>query len=257
VPPLLASSGRYTHIDGGHRRVPLGCYKIGLIATGQNNKFVTNNVTTDPRVHNHEWAASLGLVSFAGYKLRDTANHPTGVLAMFAKHILTEEDDAFMSSLADTTSMVIMEGKAEQMLRTSERRLRLFADNVSDVIWNMDLSGRFTYLSPSVEQLLGLKWEEDMQVTVADVVAPSSLPVAQETLQDIAVAAEKNERLKVIKKIQLRRTDGSILWTEISVGGLYDESGQIVGFLGSAATSPSASRPRRSWWSSRQRWSSP
>ncbi len=31
---LVASSGRYTHIDGNHRRVPFGSYKIGRIASG-------------------------------------------------------------------------------------------------------------------------------------------------------------------------------------------------------------------------------
>ena len=62
---LLSSSGRYTHVDGKmHRRVPFGCYKIGLIASGQNSEFLTNDVTNDPRVHNHEWAKELGLVSF-------------------------------------------------------------------------------------------------------------------------------------------------------------------------------------------------
>ena len=42
---LLASSGRYTHIDGqAHRRVPFGCYKIGRIASGEDHKFLTNDV---------------------------------------------------------------------------------------------------------------------------------------------------------------------------------------------------------------------
>jgi len=68
---LVASSGRYTHVDGDHRRVPLGSYKIGRIASGQDKSFLTNDVTTDPLIHNHDWAKSLGLTSFAGYKLRD------------------------------------------------------------------------------------------------------------------------------------------------------------------------------------------
>jgi PAS domain S-box-containing protein len=60
---LMASSGRYTHTDGrDHRRVPLGCYKIGKLAAGEEPKFLTNDVTTDPRVHNHTWAKELGLV---------------------------------------------------------------------------------------------------------------------------------------------------------------------------------------------------
>ena len=64
---LLASSGRYTHLDGEvHRRVPFGCYKIGLVAAGDEPRFLTNDATSDPRVHNHDWARELGVVSFAG-----------------------------------------------------------------------------------------------------------------------------------------------------------------------------------------------
>ena len=163
---LVASSGRYTHIDGDHRRVPLGAYKIGRIASGEEHKFLTNDVTTDPRVHNHAWAKELGLVSFAGYKLRDTNGEPIGVLAMFAKHPISEEDDAFLSNLAEMTSRFIIEDSAAEALRASERRHRLFAENVSDVIWTMDFSGRFTYVSPSVQQMLGYTPEEFEQFTM-------------------------------------------------------------------------------------------
>jgi hypothetical protein len=71
---LLASSGRYTHIDGHvHRRVPFGCYKIGRIAASMDTKFVTNDVMHEPCVHDKEWAERLGLVSFAGYFNRGRA----------------------------------------------------------------------------------------------------------------------------------------------------------------------------------------
>jgi len=80
---LLASSGRYTHTDGrGHRRVPFGCYKIGKIASGSDHKFLTQDVVNDPRVHNHEWARELGLVSFAGYQLRPPGGESIGVMAL-------------------------------------------------------------------------------------------------------------------------------------------------------------------------------
>ena len=60
---LMASSGRYTHIDGQvHRRVPFGCYKIGRVAAEEDRKFLTNEAATDPRVHNHGWVKELGLV---------------------------------------------------------------------------------------------------------------------------------------------------------------------------------------------------
>jgi PAS domain S-box-containing protein len=134
---LMASSGRYTHLDGNHRRVPLGCYKIGNIATGQSNQFLTNNAATDPRVHNHEWAARLGLVSFAGYKLRDVEGNPIGVLAMFAQHPISGEDDVFLSNLAETTSKVIMDDQAASELREAKRQAEAANRVKSEFLANM------------------------------------------------------------------------------------------------------------------------
>ena len=88
----------------------------------KNNKFLTNSVTTDPQVHDHQWAKSLGLVSFAGYKLRDANGDPIGVLAMFAKHPISEEDDAFLSNLAETTSRVILDNTAAEELRKTREQ---------------------------------------------------------------------------------------------------------------------------------------
>ena len=68
-----------------------------------------------------EWAKRLGLVSFAGYKLHDARGNTTGVMAMFAKHPISEEDDAFLSHLAETTSKVIMDHQAEEELRQSQK----------------------------------------------------------------------------------------------------------------------------------------
>src|SRR5262249_23753670 len=65
---LRASAGLYTHLDGGHARVPVGRYKIGLIAR-ERRPHLTNAVLDDPRVHDQEWARREGLVSFAGYPL--------------------------------------------------------------------------------------------------------------------------------------------------------------------------------------------
>ena len=61
---LLASSGRYSRVDGSHCRVPCR-HKIGRVASGIDINFVTNDVAHDPHVHDHQWAESLGLVSFA------------------------------------------------------------------------------------------------------------------------------------------------------------------------------------------------
>ncbi|OHB81361.1 MAG: hypothetical protein A2V98_02110 [Planctomycetes bacterium RBG_16_64_12] len=134
---LLASSGRYTHTDGSHRRVPLGCYKIGRIAADTEASFLTNDVTHDPRVHNHAWAEELGLVSCAGYRLRNEKNEPIGVLAMFARHPITEEDDAVLLQLSEAASRVILKTRADEALEAAKTAAELANRAKSEFLANM------------------------------------------------------------------------------------------------------------------------
>ena len=52
---LRASSGIYTHVDGAHARVPLGKFKIGLIAE-ERRPHLTNDVMSDARLSDKDWA---------------------------------------------------------------------------------------------------------------------------------------------------------------------------------------------------------
>ncbi len=52
---LQASAGLYTHLDGPHGRIPLGDFKIGMIAE-EKRPHLTNSVIDDPRVSNKAWA---------------------------------------------------------------------------------------------------------------------------------------------------------------------------------------------------------
>ncbi len=230
---LMCSSGRYTHTDGGHRRVPFGCYKIGRIASGADKKFLTNHVATDPRVHDHQWAKELGLVSFAGYKLRDTEGGPIGVLAMFAKHPISDEDDAFLSNLAEIASKTILDCRAAEALRASERRHRLFAENVSDVIWMTDFTGRFTYISPSVRKIFGFTTAEWMQLSLPQIMTPESFARANEQFQRYVAAAGTRSRVKPgIIELEILHKDGSTLCCDVTHGGMYDESGKLIAVQG-------------------------
>ncbi|MCX6353496.1 MAG: ATP-binding protein [Candidatus Aureabacteria bacterium] len=129
---LVASSGRYTHIDGkGHSRVPFGCYKIGRVASGEDHKFLTNDVVNDPRVHEHGWARKLGLVSFAGYQLKVPGGETIGVLGLFAKHLITSVEDAILDSLSVTTAFVAQQAAAAKEV-SQARSIKAEAEIKSD-----------------------------------------------------------------------------------------------------------------------------
>jgi GAF domain-containing protein len=85
---LQASAGLYTHLNGPHGRVPVGKFKIGLIAQ-ERMPHMTNQVVGDPRVNDQEWAKREGIVAFAGYPLV-VDDRLLGVVAMFARHSLTQ-----------------------------------------------------------------------------------------------------------------------------------------------------------------------
>ncbi len=115
---LVASAGRYTHIDGvGHRRVPMGYYKIGLIASSTDECSIMNNMATNQKVMDHTWARELGLVSFAGFQLRNPSGECIGVMASFATYQITDETERFLSNVNNFVSQVIVATEAEDKIR--------------------------------------------------------------------------------------------------------------------------------------------
>lgn len=117
---LLSSSGRYTHINGGLRRVPFGYYKIGRIASEEDSKSITNDAVNDLRVHDNEWAIKLELKSFAGFRLLSELGKAIGVLAFFSKQTIASETITLIESLANITSQVVQASLKEETL-TEER----------------------------------------------------------------------------------------------------------------------------------------
>jgi signal transduction histidine kinase/CheY-like chemotaxis protein len=96
---LQASAGIYTRIHGAHTRVPVGKFKIGLIAE-EKTPSLTNDLANDSRVGDQEWARREGLISFAGYPLL-MGDRLIGVIAMFAKHRLEPDMLNSLEAVAD------------------------------------------------------------------------------------------------------------------------------------------------------------
>jgi PAS domain S-box-containing protein len=111
---LQASAGMYTHLDGAHGRVPVGKFKIGLIAM-ERKPHLTNAVVGDPRVGAQEWARREGMVSFAGYPLI-VEDRLVGVLAMFARQPLPDDTLEALSSVANVIAQGIERRRAEEEL---------------------------------------------------------------------------------------------------------------------------------------------
>ena len=137
---LQASAGMYTHIDGAHRRIAVGEFKIGLIAQ-ERQPHLTNFVLQDPRVSDKEWAKREGMVAFAGYPLI-VDNQLIGVIAMFARHELQESTLIALASVADSIAVGIKRKQTEVALATQKQTLRGIIDNAPIWVWMVNASGR-------------------------------------------------------------------------------------------------------------------
>ncbi|MEP0869626.1 PAS domain-containing protein [Trichocoleus desertorum AS-A10] len=132
---LQASSGLYTHLDGAHARVPVGQFKIGLIAA-EREPHLTNTVLDDPRVGDKAWALREGMVAFAGYPLM-VEDQLLGVIALFARQPLSTSTLDALAFVAQEVALGIKRKQTETALRQSETQLREKAQQLESTLWEL------------------------------------------------------------------------------------------------------------------------
>ena len=118
--------------------------------------------------------------------------------------------------------------QTEQSLRESEGKYRLIAENATDIIVTQNNARQFTYLSPSVKQLLGYTPEEIIQ----GVHGPLLTPESQELVTNVIARKRDDDPEPTRLEVEQIRKDGSTVWTDVIVKRLYDEMGHHSGFLG-------------------------
>lgn len=121
--------------------------------------------------------------------------------------------------------------KAEEALRKSEEKFRLLAQNSIDVIWQMDLKLKFTYISPSIYPMTGYTQEE----WVGTYLYHHATRKEFFTMARQALKAIKNYKTfnHIILETKMLKKNGETLPVEIIGRLLLDDKGLPVGFQGS------------------------
>ncbi|MFN7107260.1 MAG: PAS domain S-box protein [Brevundimonas sp.] len=110
----------------------------------------------------------------------------------------------------------------------NERKYRLLADNATDVIATYNLDGTFTYLSPSIFDLLGYTPEELVGRKSFSIMAQGD---AEKVIKTFAQAIKSDAGFSV--EYRAVRKDGVIRWLEAHPRAQRDETGRIVDFVDS------------------------
>lgn len=218
---LQASSGLYTHIDGGHARVPIGKFKIGLIAQ-ERAPHLTNDVYNDPRVGDRDWARREGMVAFAGYPLI-VDDRLIGVAALFARQTLGPDTLSALSSIAQTIAVGTDRKRHEMALRTSEARKSAILATSLDAIITMDSECRFVEFNPAAEKLFGYQRDEVLGQNMPDRIIPSDL--RSQHLEGMTRYFQTGEGPILGRRIEVRgmRRNGEEMPVELTVNRIPGE----------------------------------
>lgn len=125
--------------------------------------------------------------------------------------------------------------KIKEQFEKSEAKYRLLAENLTDVIFTIDMNFNYTYASPSTYHLLGYTAEELMTMKVENLVDPETLAWFMEMLaEEMEIEKRPDRDLKRSRVLEYQhiRKDGSTIWVENKITFLRDQDNNAIGIIG-------------------------
>jgi len=137
-------------------------------------------------------------------------------------------------NVRDITEHKRTKEKIEERLRKSEKKYRLIAEHMADIVTTMDMDLRFTYVSPSVKNLRGFTVKEALEQTIDQIMTPDSLQLVSRALEEElrleATATAAPDRTRIMELEEYKK-DGSIIWVESTLSFVRDKDQKPIGIL--------------------------
>jgi diguanylate cyclase (GGDEF)-like protein/PAS domain S-box-containing protein len=125
----------------------------------------------------------------------------------------------------DATSEI----EAQVALAESEQLFRLVAENAADIVFRVDGSGRYTWVSPSVSDRLGWRPEQVIGRTPEELMHPDDLV----HLPGLGGEAAPRDAVATYQA-RVQRADGGYSWFAIASRPVLAEDGTLLGRVGGA-----------------------
>ena len=157
---LVASAGsskrtgeEWTKLDGFFRRFPFGVRKIGKIASTGEPIEVPDIAANPTWLARPDWAEAEGIRALGGQPLIHHGE-VLGVLALFTRACLGEENLTWMRMIADHAAAAIASARAFQEIERLKGQLELERDYLREEVLEAHEFGDIVGQSPSLRNLL-------------------------------------------------------------------------------------------------------
>lgn len=136
----------------------------------------------------------------------------------------TPAERNILQNIAGNIGEAIARQRAETTSQESEERFRRLADNMRDLVCQIDMSGTILYLSPSYRTVLGYETEALLGRSIFAHVHPEDRKMASAICQTSLAQGEVGQA-----QFRYRCADGDYLWLEAVGNPLFDTDGKVCG----------------------------
>jgi PAS domain S-box-containing protein len=178
-------------------------------------------------VPDQEWAKREGLVAYAGYPLM-LEDRLVGLMSVFAKVPLTEAILQEMASVANGIALCIERKRSADALDASEIKYRSVVENIKEVIFQTDQSGRWTFLNPAWTEITGFRIKETLGMHFADYIYPEDRERHRELIQEVLELRKSYCR----DETRYLAADGTFRWMEVYAQPMLNNHEHVSGITG-------------------------
>jgi len=205
--------------------------------------FIARRPTFSPDCrHDPRWYDRTGVFTFRAILMVPFIARDEIIGSLFAiwwepPHTLTPRELELADGIGQQLALAVENARLHQAsldraaaLAESEDRYRRLAEGATDLIFTVDVNGRFTYLNPRVEEMLGHRAEELLGTpSIATV-----LPKDQDLVRGIFARALQGESAFDVYEIEAIKKDGSTIPLEVGASSIYDAERRVIGRQGIA-----------------------